>query len=138
VIAQVSLVDDIAMLHGMGIRLVLVLGAQPQIDRYILTHSGRPPTYASGCGYCALQAAIQGVLWFSAFKMTLSSHSFRGAVHSKRGALAPARCSFSAKPHMPPFPTPGTSTTWPWHSFITSFSCQCQATSQGPLPSSVL
>jgi hypothetical protein len=46
--AQVSLVDDIAMLHGMGIRLVLVLGAQPQIDRYILAQTGRPATYASG------------------------------------------------------------------------------------------
>ena len=45
---QVSLVDDIAMLHGMGIRLVLVLGAQPQIDGYLLSHTGRAPTFASG------------------------------------------------------------------------------------------
>lgn len=36
------------MLHGMGIRLVLVLGAQPQIDRYIIAQKGSPPKFASG------------------------------------------------------------------------------------------
>jgi amino-acid N-acetyltransferase len=44
---QVSLVDDIAMLQGMGVRLVLVLGAQPQIDRY-LRQRGREPQFVSG------------------------------------------------------------------------------------------
>jgi amino-acid N-acetyltransferase len=44
---QVSLVDDIAMLHGMGIKLVLVLGALPQINRFVRMR-GREPRFVSG------------------------------------------------------------------------------------------
>jgi hypothetical protein len=44
---QVSFVDDIAMLHGMGIRLILVLGAVPQINQFVRLR-GKEPQFASG------------------------------------------------------------------------------------------
>jgi amino-acid N-acetyltransferase len=39
---QVSLVDDIMMLHGMGIRLILVLGAAPQMNEYLRLRGAQP------------------------------------------------------------------------------------------------
>lgn len=38
------LLDDIALLHGLGARLVLVCGAKPQIDDYLRSH-GQPPVH---------------------------------------------------------------------------------------------
>lgn len=44
---QVSFVDDISMLHGMGIRVVLVLGAVPQINRFVRLR-GKEPRFKAG------------------------------------------------------------------------------------------
>lgn len=42
-----SLMSDIALLHGLGIHLVLVVGTQPQIDEALL-NNGVSPVYVGG------------------------------------------------------------------------------------------
>lgn len=39
---QVDIVDDVAMLQGLGVKVVLVLGAAPQIDHFLRMRGERP------------------------------------------------------------------------------------------------
>lgn len=56
-----SLLEDVALLHGLGVKLVIVIGARPQINRAV-RERGAEPQYAHGYRVtdpASLQAAIQ-------------------------------------------------------------------------------
>jgi len=56
-----SIMADIALLHGLGVRLVLVIGAAPQIDA-ALRERGEAPLFVGGyrvTGAAALEAAVE-------------------------------------------------------------------------------
>lgn len=55
-----TLLEDVALLHGLGVRLVLVVGARTQINQAI-RDNGKEPQYAGGCRVTddvAMRAAI--------------------------------------------------------------------------------
>lgn len=55
-----TLLEDVALLHGLGVRLVLVVGARTQINQ-ALRENGKEPRYAGGCRVTddvAMRAAI--------------------------------------------------------------------------------
>lgn len=54
------LLDDIALLHGLGARLVIVCGAKPQIDAYVRSHGQQPRFFGAYRVTDAL--ALQGAL----------------------------------------------------------------------------
>lgn len=58
---QVAIVDDIAMLQGLGVKIVLVLGAAPQID-HILRMRQQKPRFIAGyrlTDELAMEAAME-------------------------------------------------------------------------------
>lgn len=79
---QVSLVDDIMMLHGMGIKLVLVLGAAPQINDFLRRH-GSCPRFVNGhrvTDEVSMEAAMEAAgfnrVLFEALLSKVCSHAW--------------------------------------------------------------
>lgn len=60
-----GLMSDISLLHSLGVRLVLVLGTQPQIDD-VLQARGAAPVYVGGYRY---QSASAGSLALCLIKL---------------------------------------------------------------------
>lgn len=55
------LMEDVALLHGLGVKIVVVLGARPQINEAV-RESGQEPTHTHGyrvTDAISLSAAIQ-------------------------------------------------------------------------------
>jgi amino-acid N-acetyltransferase len=87
---QVSLVDDIMMLHGMGIKLILVLGAAQQMDVY-LRERGVQPRYVRG--YRVTDAfSMEAAMDAAGFNRMI----FEALLSKVPTAAAAAFCMFSA------------------------------------------
>jgi hypothetical protein len=54
------LLDDVALLHGLGVKLVLVCGAKPHIDEYLRAHGQEPRLV--GAYRVTDELALQGAL----------------------------------------------------------------------------